>query len=314
MTPNPALDVATEVPVLEPDRKLACSVPRFDPGGGGVNVAKVVRGLGHPATAVFTSGGPTGQRLEQLLAEGASHHPGIVAVAVPIAQETRESITVTEASSHRQFRLVLPGPALTAQEWSHLQTHTTALAPSHQLSVLSGSFPAEGNVAAVTAMLRTLRTLSDVLVVDTSGRALKLAAAVGADVLKPSLNELEGFAGSTLHGASEIIPAARALLERGPNGAVLVSLAASGAILVQRHDHQAWQVHAPPVRVVSTVGAGDSLVGALCVALLSGHAMLDAVRYGVAAGTAAVLAPGSGLCKPADIDRLHHEVRVTALN
>jgi 6-phosphofructokinase 2 len=151
------------------------------------------------------------------------------------------------------------------------------------------------------------------LVVDTSGRALQLAAVAGADVLKPSLNELEGFSGATLRGTAEIVTAARRLLDSGINGAVVVSLAASGAIVVQQHEQHAWQVHAPPVRVVSTVGAGDSLVGALCVALLSGRSTLDAVRYGVAAGTAAVLTPGSALCEPADIETLHAQVGVSRI-
>ncbi len=322
VTPNPALDVATQVPVLEPDRKLACSVPRLDAGGGGINVARVVGQLGHRATAVFTSGGHTGQRLEQLLADattnGAHNHGAMTGVAVPIAGETRENITVTEASSRRQFRLVLPGPHLAAGEWSDLRAQVTARAPSHTLSVLSGSFPtdadADADIDSVSSLLEALRMNSALLVVDTSGLALRLAAGVGAEVLKPSLNELEGFIGSTLRGAAEIVTAARRLLDSGANDAVVVSLAASGAILVQRGDKRAWQVHAPPVRVVSTVGAGDSLVGALCVALLSGQSTLDAVRYGVAAGTAAVLTPGPGLCEPADIEQLHQQVGFTPIH
>ncbi len=124
------------------------------------------------------------------------------------------------------------------------------------------------------------------------------------------MNELTVFAGEPLDGPIEIETAARRLLGLGPNRAVMVSLAGAGALLVPAHGASRW-IHAPKVRVVSTVGAGDSLVAAMAVALEGGEELEAAARLGVAAGTAATLGAGTALCSPAAVTRLLPLVSVT---
>jgi 6-phosphofructokinase 2 len=148
------------------------------------------------------------------------------------------------------------------------------------------------------------------LVVDTSGAGLAAAAGVGALVLKPSRRELALVAGRELADDTDVERAARELLASGPTGGVVVSLGAAGALVVTRDG--AARVQAPSVNTSSTVGAGDSLVAAMAEALERHVELIQAVRRGVAARTAATLTAGTSLCRRADVERLVEAVTVTS--
>ena len=230
---------------------------------------------------------------------------------VTISGSTRQSFTVAETASGRQYRFVLPGPELTADDLAELNKHLEAHAGQHRVTVLSGSFPPGVSPAAFTALGRAATDTCQRLLVDTSGEALAALAALGCFALKPSVNELAVWAGHhPLPTEVEIAAAAQRLLDAGPNQAVIVSLAAAGALLLER-GAPTRRIHAPSVRAVSTVGAGDSLVAGIATALERGDDLLEAVRVGVAAGTATVLRPASELSRPADIARLLPHVQVT---
>ena len=113
LSANPAIDISTSVEHVQPLHKLRCTTARRDPGGGGINVARVIRRLGGDVTAIYPAGGPTGQMLRQLV-----DREGVCSVVVEIGQETREDITVTEERSGQQYRFVLPGAPLIEKEWS----------------------------------------------------------------------------------------------------------------------------------------------------------------------------------------------------
>lgn len=307
VTLNPSVDVSTDVTVVEPERKLHCGTTCREAGGGGVNVARVARVLGADATAVVLVGGCAGVQLLDLLAE-----QGVPTEAIPISADTRESLTVLEGATGRQYRFVMPGPTVTDEELAAAETRIEALARRSSLVVLSGSLPSNVAPPRFGSLVRRIRSTGAALIVDTSGDALAAAAESGTLLMKPSVRELSTFAGRVLSGEPEIVAAALDLLDRGPNDAVVVSLGAAGALLV-RPDAPAVRVHGPRVHALSTVGAGDSLVGAMAVALERGDDTEDAVGLGVAAGTAATLAHGTGLCRRDDVERLVHHVSLHAL-
>jgi 6-phosphofructokinase 2 len=302
VTLNPALDVCTSVPYIEPERKLHCTDAEMSPGGGGVNVARAVHRLGGVATAVFPWGGTTGALLCELLGgEGVPVRP------VGASGITREDFAVTELATGRQYRFVLPGPSLSAAELERcVEAMLDGFTPG-SIAVLSGSLPGGVEPSQLTAMARVARQRGGRVIVDTSGPALGDAARSGVYLLKPSVNELRAHVGHEVTTDAEIGDAARQLLAAGPNHAVLVSLAAEGALLV-RADGPAVRICPPAVRAVSAIGAGDSLVGGLVLALERGQDLLEAARHGVAAGTAATVSSGHGLCHPADVDRILPDV------
>ncbi|MDY7106875.1 MAG: hexose kinase [Actinomycetota bacterium] len=296
VTLNPSLDLSASVPVVEPERKLRCTEPVGEAGGGGVNVARVALRLGRDAVALFPSGGSNGAAVATLLAA-----EGVKLRLVDIDGSTRSSLAVTDASNGHQYRFSMPGPTLSDAERAEIAVAVEAAAADQSVVVISGSNPPgtpEGYIAELIGRCGDAR-----VVVDTSGPALAEAAAAGVALVKPNVNELVAFAGEELHDQHAYEAAGRQLLALGATEAALISLGPAGALLIE-HDGPATRIPAPSVRVVSTVGAGDSMVAGASTALDTGQSMVDAARLGVAAGAAAVITPGTELCRPADIERL----------
>ena len=99
LTMNPALDVSTATASVEPTHKLRCAAPVMHPGGGGINVARVLHRLGGDTLALYPSGGPTGAQLTGLL-----QAEGVPSQALPIAGDTRESFSVHDDRSGQEYR------------------------------------------------------------------------------------------------------------------------------------------------------------------------------------------------------------------
>jgi 6-phosphofructokinase 2 len=297
LTLNPALDISTTTERVVPEHKLRCEAPRRDPGGGGINVARVVDALGGRATAVFPAGGSTGQALLAALRGGGGLQPH----PVPIAGETRHSFTVDErARDGVEYRFVLPGPDLSAVELDACLEAVVERAAEAAFVVASGSLPPGVPPDVYARLAAMLPPGGPRLIVDSSGPALRQTR--GAWLLKPSLRELQVLAGRDLPDTAARVVAARGLMEEEMAEVVVLSLGAEGAMLITREE----QVHfaAIPVPVRSTVGAGDSMVAAMALALSRGEPLRQAVQFGMAAGAAALLRPGTQLCRLDDVERL----------
>jgi 6-phosphofructokinase 2 len=302
VTMNPAVDVHTEVDQVVPNRKLRCGEPVREPGGGGVNVARALRRLGGDAVAVMPAGGIMGTRLNDLLSA-----EDVTSRIVPITGETRETFTVIEKSSENQFRFVTEGPILREEEWTAVLEQVRAFRPVPKFIVASGTLPRGvpedfyGRLSAVAA------EQGSNLIVDTSGLPLQHATGAGTFLMKPNLAEFRGLAGGIAMSDLFLEGAARAIVSAGKAKAVVVSMGAGGAIYAS--ETGARRIVAPTVRVVSRVGAGDSMVAGIVMGLIRGFSFDDAVLYGVAAGSAAVMNPGTELCKLEDVERLYGEIQ-----
>ncbi|MCW3846025.1 1-phosphofructokinase family hexose kinase [Sphingomonas sp. LB-2] len=301
LTMNPALDVTTATETVRPGHKLRCGAPQFDPGGGGINVARVVTALGGAATAIFPSGGPPGQRIEQLLGQAQ-----VPFRAVAIADITRESFTVDESGTGNQFRFVLPGPELSEAEQACCLEALKALPHRPRWLVASGSLPPGVPDDFYLRVGGICRSLDIRMLLDSSGPALAACAGLNAALIKPSLRELEDLVGHPIGSDEAEVAAARELIGRGFAETVLLSLGSRGALLVTQDSAERFQAIAVPVR--STVGAGDSMMGGVVLGLSRGMALRDTVPLGIAAGAAALMAPGTGLAHAEDVARLHAQL------
>jgi len=297
LTMNPALDIATATDSVVPTEKLRCAEPRYDPGGGGINVARAVRLLGGEALAVFPVGGLSGEMLCRLLDQET-----VPFSAVPIAGITRESLAVVERQSGRQFRFLLPGPRLDERDQQRCLDELAARLDGAGYLVASGSLP-PGPPVDFYARVGALARKSGVrFVLDTSGPAL---AAAGGDIylLKTSLREFEELSGRPLPNAGDQEAAARDLIAGGRVAVLVLSLGERGALLAMGGEIQ--RLDAVRVAAVGSVGAGDSMVAGIVWGLERGWNLAEAVRYGMAAGAAALLRPGTELCRREDADRLY---------
>jgi 6-phosphofructokinase 2 len=296
LTPNPALDLATEVDALVAGPKLRCGPVRREAGGGGINVARAVTALGGDALALYAAGGPPGAMLEDaLVAEG------VPARRLPIAGITRENLAVLERAGGARYRFVLPGPTLSPAEWRRCVDAAVDAADGPYL-VASGSLPPGAPDDLYARLARALEPRGVRLLLDTSGRALRAAVEGGVHLVKPNFRELDELAGAPL-GDDEREALAERIVRKGGADVVIVTLGPAGALLVSPDAHV--RIAAPAVgRPDSPVGAGDGFMAGLALALTGGRSPSDACALGVAAAAASMLTPGTAPCRRPDVERM----------
>lgn len=309
VTLNPTVDLSISVDHVAPDRKLRCSLPDLDPGGGGLNVSRAISALGGHSTAFVALGGPTGDMVMHLLAEA-----GIGVAPFPAPGDTRQSLSATDSSTGEQYRFVMPGPTWGKRDVNHALDRIGKAAPENGIVVLSGSQP-PGVPDDFPARLATriARTQARFFL-DTSGKALHRlleAKAKPVDVLRMDDLEAEELAGRPLPSRKDSADFAQSLVERGIAKAVLVARGADGNVLATKDGR--WVARAMADKVISKVGAGDSFVASFTLALARGLSMPEALRWGSAAAAAAVMTPATDLCTPRDVKRLMRSTTLEAL-
>jgi len=298
LTLNPALDMATEVAEIIPGHKLRCSEPQLDPGGGGLNVSRAIRALGGDSLALVAIGGLTGDRLAGLI-----RAEGVTFLSILGPGETRQSLTVNESATGRQYRFMLPGPVWGAAERASVFTLLRATARPGGISVISGSQPPGVPIdfpAELAASMPDSRT-----VLDTSGPALAEAVRrpiPGLDVLRMDGEEGEELAGRPLPTREDTAAFAQSLVRQGVARTVIIARGADGNILADAE--RRLFAHAAKVQVRSTVGAGDSFVAAYVLARARGQSNAEALALGSAAASAAVTTDATRLCQLDDVLRL----------
>lgn len=305
VTLNPALDIATAADAVRPGPKLRCDIPQVDPGGGGINVSRVIARLGGTSTAFVALGGATGERLAAALAA-----EGIAAHAYPSPGETRESLSVTDRATGGQYRFVLPGPVWTARQGKAVMSAIADAAPEGALVVLSGSLPPGLPDDLPARLTRSLDRKAARLVLDTSGTTLTRAAAPArpAHVLRMDEAEAEALAGGHLKTRGDSADFAEALVRRGAARIVIIARGADGSVLASEDER--WFAKAAEVPVKSKVGAGDSFVAAFTLALANNRPLPRALQEGMAAASAAVMTEATDLCRRQDFRRLIAECPV----
>ncbi len=306
LTLNPSIDISGTTASIVPVRKLRCTGVRREPGGGGINVARVISRLGGHSVALFPVGGSTGHLLRRMLDK-----EGVVSVAIESTADTRENFTILDESTGQQYRFVLPGAQLDKHEWQACLDRIASLAEPPQYIVASGSLPEGVPDDFYARVIRIGTSLGSRVILDTSGAALAAALEVGVYLVKPSLRELTELTGRQLQSEADWIAAAGDLVNSGKSEVVMLTLGEKGALMVTGDG----TLRAPGIKVKldSAVGAGDSFVAALVYRLANGSNLEDAFAYGVAAGTAALLTPGTQLALKPDIDDLLGRVTVEHL-
>jgi 6-phosphofructokinase 2 len=309
VTLNPALDLDTTAPEVVPGPKLRCSAPRIDPGGGGVNVSRALRILGGDSRCAVAVGGAIGALLVELL-----RAEGIDPVAIPIAGLTRQSLAVRSDATGEHYRFVLPGPVWDAAQTETAFARIAALATPGTFVVASGSLP-PGLPPDTWLRLDDLTAARGAeTVLDTSGAALAATLAPRPHplfLLRVDRREAMELAGDSLNGIKLLADFARNLVERGIARIVCLASGAEGSVMATADD--LFLCRPPKVEVLSAIGAGDSFVSALTLALARGEPLREACRAGTAAAAAAVMTPATELCDRATAERLLRDCTVETL-
>jgi 6-phosphofructokinase 2 len=299
LTLNPSVDLTSVAEKIRPIHKIRTESEAHDPGGGGINVSRVVKEFGGETLALMLAGGATGHLLEELL-DGA----GVPRQSIAVQGFTRISQTVLERSTGLEYRFVPEGPLIADSEWQ------AALGVLETVEggwlVCSGSLPRGVPVDFYARAARIAAGRGMRFVLDTSGQALIQALEAPVDLIKPSLSEFQTLAGRELKDPREQEEAAAAIIRSGRTRILAVTLGADGAILAT--EKRTIRLPALPVEVKGAVGAGDSFLAAMVMALSRGAEPEDAFAWGMAAGAAAVSNSGTAHPREADVRMLRQRI------
>lgn len=281
VTPNPSVDRTLEIGRIERGAVLRATSTRIDAGGKGVNVTRALVASGLESIAVLPLGGADGEVLSRLLVDGGTPHRPVSTNA-----GTRTNITLSEPDG-TVTKVNAPGARLDVDELDALVDETVRALPGAAWLVLCGSLPDNAPVGFYATLTRRGHEAGVKVAVDTSGAPLEAALAARPDLIKPNLAELAELVRRPLAGMDGVITAAEQVRLAGV-GAVLVSLGAHGALLVD--GGEAVLAIPPAVAARSDVGAGDTLLAGF---LAAGGTGPGALRTGVAWAAAAVALPGT---------------------
>lgn len=303
ITLNPAVDITIDVDRLVPRKKLRTGAPRFDPGGGGVNVSRVIKELGGQSTAFVATAGPMGELMRQMLAEA-----GIEARYLEIDGMTRPSVKLHVQATGEQYRLVPPGPRQRSGAAEKILRALEGLMDEERFTyvIISGSVPPGISDSFWHRLVKLCNDRATRLVLDSSGKGLSVGLEAGVYLVKPDQDEVNTLRREMGLAAETPGSIARELVRRKHAEAVVVTLGKKGAFFVSDADE--GEISAPHAEVRSMVGAGDSFLVAMIFGLANDWALRKACTYGVAAAAAAVTTPATELSHREDIERLFEQM------
>ncbi len=299
---NPTIDVTSQVERVRPTIKIRTHDERQRPGGGGVNVARVIAELGGEPELLILAGGATGAMLKDALATSP-----IRLHIVPVAGLTRIAFMVREEETGLEYRFVPEGPEVTPSEVAKALEVVERFRGG--FVVASGSLPRNAPEDTYAEIARITKRTGAKFILDGPGATLRSTLGnAPVFLVKPSIEELETLAGQPLD-ENGVAQAASALVKNAAAEFVAVTMGREGALLAGAFGI----LRLPSKHVVAktTVGAGDSFVGALTWFLAEGRSIEEAFRFGVAAGAAAVMALGTELCRREDVFTIFREAKLS---
>ena len=305
VTFNPCLDKHITVNGFKLNETNRWTSLRQDAGGKGIDVSRAIHIMGGKTMAYGFIGGHEGRTLEIMLAEN-----GVPFSLTPIRDETRTCFIIADTRTHQQTRINAPGPRITKKELDIFFRHLWQMSLKPQLLVAAGSIPPGCPDDIYYRLTLEAKGYGVRTVLDSASRWMKKGIKAKPYLIKPNVQEAEELLNTRLADEEAIIGAALSLVEMGID---IVAISRGKDGIIAANSETIVKAVPPPVKVKSTVGAGDSAVAGLSLKLAAGEPLSRACQLAVAMGTAAALTPGTELCRPVDVERLLPLIRMEEL-
>jgi 1-phosphofructokinase/tagatose 6-phosphate kinase len=311
VTLNTAIDKTLAVPNFQPGRRHRTVEQTTMPGGKGVNVARVLKTLGQPVIATGLAGGPTGTRIVEQLTD-----MSVLSDFVRTREESRTNTALIDPTTGIHTEVNERGPHVSEQEIELFADKLLYLAKGASLCVFAGSLPRGVDVETYARLIKEVRRLGVVTVVDTDGDPLRRAVRAEPDVISPNVLEAEELVGHEFNDDEDHWFAVREMVELGakeaimtvPDGCVAQVAPEEGSSVPRR-----FRARVAEVEATAPVGSGDAFLAGYVAARYTGRSAPDCLAYGVACGAESTQHLGAGVVDPQQVDRLLSEVEVTRL-
>jgi 1-phosphofructokinase len=303
ITLNPALDHTIHLPQFQAGEVNRVQQQRIDPGGKGINVAKVIRALGYPVAVTGFLGQDNSKVFNEYFQRQAINN-----FFVEVTGAARVNIKIVDDHSGQVTEINFPGLTSTCADLAQLTGVIRRLAGEQQWFVISGSLPQGLPDTIYRQLIELLKEQRVKVLLDSSGLALREGIKAMPDAIKPNLEELSQLMGKPLEKESEITKAIAELLAGGIKQ-VIVTLGSQGAIIADKD--QTLRVRPPAVIAKSTVGAGDALVAGFVVGQTQGLSLAECARLGTAAASASVIQPGTQAGSMNEVARLLGQIDIS---
>ncbi len=309
VTLNTAIDKTLSVPNFRLGRRHRTVEQTTMPGGKGVNVARVLKTLGAPVIATGLAGGATGTRIVEQLTQ-----LSVLSDFVRIGEESRTNTAVIDPTTGEQTEINEKGPKVTAREVELFVDKLLYLAKGATVCVFAGSLPREVDTDIYAHLIRELRRLHVMTVIDTDGDPLRRAVRAEPDIISPNVLEAEELVGHEFNDDEDRTYAVRERCELGAREAVMTMPDGVFARMASEGSSEPTlyrvRVRGGAIEPRATVGSGDAFLAGFVAARYQGRPVADALAYGVACGAESTQHLGAGLIDPDRVERLLGEVEV----
>jgi len=299
VTLNAAIDRTVAVPSFRQGHRHRAVESSTVAGGKGINVARALKLLDRPVIATGLAGGPTGARLMERLAE-----ESILTDFTWIAGESRTNLAVVDPTSGEQTEINERGPEVTAEELDRFLQKLLYLARGARLCVIAGSQPPSVPASFCARLVGDLKELGVEVILDTEGEPLTAGLRAEPAVVSPNASEAEGAVGHEFDDRDDQIVGLRSLIELGAGEALITRAEGCVASLLDGSQRRFYDVTAPALEPVSTVGSGDAFLAGFTAARFDGRPPQECARYAVACGAESTQHFGAGSIDPAEVERL----------
>ncbi len=308
VTLNAAIDRTIAVPNFRQGHRHRAVEASTEAGGKGVNVARALKLLGRPVIATGLAGGPTGARLMERLAEEA-----ILTDFTWISGESRTNIAVVDPTSGEQTEINERGPEVTEEELERFLEKLLYLARGAKICVIAGSLPPSIPAEFCARMIAALKELGVETIIDTEGDALHASLRAGPTAVTPNAAEAEEAVGYEFNDRDELLAGVRGLVELGAGEAVITSDRGCVAITGGRSDRTSFEITAPELEPVSTVGSGDAFLAGYVASRYEGAEPRDCLAFAVACGAESTQHFGAGSIDAGEAEHVLESVEVSEL-
>lgn len=302
LTINPAIDQNVTADRLVFEDRAYIVATSESAGGRGINASCVIHTFGGKTVGIAPCGGEVGGKFQKMLCGC-----GFPVELVRISSEIRTNLTITDRQG-LTIKLNQPGPTLSAAELEGLEAAVRKKLPGAEWLMLCGSLPPGVPATFYSKLIRTAHDHRVKTLLDADGEALLVGVEAGPTVVAPNQQEAERLLNTALITRGHFLEAAARIHRMGPDS-VILSLGGRGA--VGANSRQMVEVVPPRIESVCPIGSGDALAAAFTWAMSRGCEFADALRWGVAAGTASAMLPGLLFASLDQTREMYERVEVT---